>query len=259
MRKLALFTGIVSGLSLVKPFSSLVLTMGQFPRTSIWTGISLAGFSILAFLVAAVGLAFYFALYHDRGTIRISRRLQLLGRVTALALGIMLAADLPAWIQALLSDGANAVKLDWYGARGAWNAARDPFTVATMTNALDLLGAILAIALPIALSRDANEQGSEEIQISRRLRVVSGMAVIAFGLVLIGVLIGFALIPLSYSLVRDYFYRYNVGHRPPRLLDDFLLPRLRMLVGQAGLFVSPFLVWRASQGQERIPASPRES
>jgi hypothetical protein len=58
MRKLALCTGIVSALTVVKPFSSLVLTMAQVPRTSRWPVISAVGTSIFALLVAAVVLLF---------------------------------------------------------------------------------------------------------------------------------------------------------------------------------------------------------
>jgi hypothetical protein len=249
MRTLALYTGIVSALTLLKPFKSLVLTVEQWPRMSMWTLILAVGTSIFALVVAAVGLLFYFALYQNQEKLRVSQRLRLLGHISALALGIKLAVDLPTRLSALLSDWSDTSKLDWWhGTRAIWNAAHDPFTAATVNNALDLLLTCLSIALLVALSRNPNDSGSEEMAVSNLLRVVSKMTVVALGTVLVMQMIGLVLAPVNHSLARDYFYRYQLRGTAPRLFEDFMLPKLRMLLVQACQFVAPFLVWRASRG-----------
>jgi hypothetical protein len=196
-------------------------------------------------VVTGVGLLFYFALYYDRGTLQVSRQLRFLGRAAALVQGIILAAELPARLSALLNDWAVTRKLDWWnGAASMWNAARDPFTIACATNVIDLLLSVFSIALLIALSRDPSDEPSEDIQVDRLLREVSAMTVIALGLMLVFQLIGIVLVPRNYALLRDY--AYQLGRTPPRLLDLFTYA-IRMLVSEASLFVAPFLVYRASR------------
>jgi hypothetical protein len=244
MRKLALLTGVFTALNLVKPVSNLIVSIRHIPATTVWINMATIGMTMFVTAVTGVGLLFYFALYCDQGTLHISRHVRLLGGVAALVQGIIMAADLPARLGALSSDWAVTRKLDWWnGAPGRWNAVRNPFTIACISNVLDLLLSVFSIALLIALSRDPSDKPSEEIPVGRVLREVSAVAVILFGLVLVGQLVGIGLAPHNYSVLRDYAYR--LGRRPPRLAE-FLTPLIRGLVLEACLFVAPFLVYRAS-------------
>jgi hypothetical protein len=224
MRTLALFTGVLTAFNLMTPFANLIRTLHQIAAPNIWLALMKIGGTAFASLVAGVGLLFFFALYRDRGTLHVSRRLRFLGRGAALLLGLILAADLPGRTK---------------------GALRDP-TLASMPNAVNLLLMGFSIMLLIALSRDPIDKPSEEVPVGRLLRVASELSAKMAGLVLIFAVLGLLVAPYSYSLSRRSVYEPG--------LTDVLIPQIRAVLLQLCGFVIPLIVYRASRLEERADA-----
>jgi hypothetical protein len=228
MRTLALLAGVLTAFTLVTPIANFIGTLHQIaaPRT-VLTLMTIGGMAVVA-LLASVRLLFFFALYRDRGMLHVPRRMRFLGRGAALLLGTILAADLTK--------------------ASLWHMMWNPFTVASMTNAVNLLLMGLSIALLIALSRNLVDKPSEEIPVGRLLRVASEVNAKMAGLVLIFVLLGLLVVPYSYSLALRSIY--ETGRTLPPV-SDLLLAQIRTVLLQFCGFVMPLIVYRASRGEEQ--------
>src|ERR1700733_8528957 len=137
IRKIAFVTFIASILSLLAPSWNMAQTMvGTESRQhgGWWWPIPMAA---LALLFSAIMPAFYFALYRNRGTFRIPKRLRQLSLAAAIVLGLFVAAA--ARVENLDPD---------FAARGVFT---DP-TIRTVSHMVSLLGPISNATLALLLT-----------------------------------------------------------------------------------------------------------
>ena len=201
IRKVALLACVTSVASLIMP---------------LWNSTQWAApLSVLVSLMTALPPTFYFALYRDHGSLRISERLRLLARAAAFSNGTLLAFGLAAWIKSPMGP------------------------VPTLLGALATVANILLLA---ALSRDPGEQPEEARPVSTLLYVVTKVTVIAWGVWVAFNLLRLVLVPYSYSQLQNY--AFSVGRDGPPLAG-MIKEAIQTFLRQACLFIAPYIVYKS--------------
>lgn len=231
IRRAALIACIASILSLLIPVwnaAQQIRAVGSvYPR---WWIAPVAVMTVLFFAILPV---FYFALYRSEGTLRFSRRLRLLAIAAALVLGLNLGVDLPAWIGSLGREGTSSVLIP---ERGNW-------TLGDMSTVFGFLSSAAIIFMMIAVCRHVDEEPDASAPASKFFRVVTRVAVIAWGIWVAFNLCRLVLTPYWYATIPGV--AFPVGRTPPPFRDA-VAAAARMLLSQASLFIGPYVIWRGS-------------
>lgn len=217
----------------------LITPMSTHPEARWWliTGM------IVVFLFTPILPVFYFALYRNKGTLRIPRGHRMIGAGTAIVLGIGLATRVPGWIRSLGPFWTILKTADWRtGGSSVLTVVGDPRTIHLIPTVLQIFGDVAYILLLLALSRQTTDDSSVDVPASSLLRIVTKVAFIAWGLVLIINVGRILLTPYNYFIVRDQ--AYQVGVTPPTLVD-MMVDAIRTLLSQACLFAAPYIVYQS--------------
>jgi hypothetical protein len=212
--KTSLIACIASAVSLVAPLRDLVRI--AFEVRSVATPLV----ALSALLTLSLPL-FYLCLFHeleDRELL-LSKRLQLLSSAGALALLAVTAASLPGWVRSFAPASV---------------LTPPESHLAALLNGMANLAAILPL---LALSAQPACESGLPTMVSRLLRVTAAVAAIAFGLFTAGAAVGVIASPWTASQLQ----RLAVPHAA------------RSLLGQFGLFVAPYVVWRSTSRQCDVP------
>ena len=158
VRKAALIPCVASALALVIPAwnatQSLIATTSTHALSKWWIIPTIP----LMYLFTAIMPVFYFALYRNEGTLRIPKRLRLLGIAAAIVFGITVAAATPGWIRSLEPLWAVVKAVDWRtGATSLLTAGRNPWIINPVASLVNMFSNVVYILLLIALSRHAIE------------------------------------------------------------------------------------------------------
>ena len=172
---------------------------------------------VLMFLLTALPPTFYFALYRDQGSLRVSQRLRLMARTAAFIQGVLLAFQLEEWIKSLASP------------------------VPTL---LGTLATIATILLLVALSRNPGEQSDEDAIVSTLLYVVTKVTVFAWGGWVAFNLLRVVALPYVYSQTRHYLI--SIGRDRP-ILADMAKEVVPAFLSQACLLAAPYIVYRSNR------------
>ena len=169
------------------------------------------------------------------------KRLRLLALIAAFTFGVIVLTTLPAWVRSLAAYFAALSALDWrIGASNVLVFVRDPRTIGQLSTLLGEVSNIACILILIAIFRSANEPIEAYVPVSRLLRVMSKVSVVAWRLVLVVILIRLAVLP--YVLFRLRNYALQVGRTPPTF-GDILAIRESLL--WPCLFAAPYIVYRS--------------
>lgn len=176
---------------------------------------------LLPLLPPVLLIAFYFALYRDEGTGRVSDRLRFVARTSAFITGMLLAWQSVEWI-------------------------KSPATpVSDLLNALASIANILLLA---ALSRDYGDELEDIRPVSVLLYVATKVTGIVCGIWLALYFLRLLITPYFYYVTRNYVQQF--GQTPPPL-QGMMVDSILALVFAASLFVAPFIVYKS-----RVRVSP---
>lgn len=238
IRRAALFACITGLLALVGPVWNSVQTIRNIdPARRVWWAAPLA---VIGALVGSLLLAFYLALYRNKGSLRFTRGLRLLALSTAVVYGIRLAIALPGWVGSFHRNWA-AMRVSWMiGASSLWIAARDPGTRTVVSLILAQLSNIAVVLLLVAFFSHRTEEGNTVI--SARLQVMTKVTVIVWGIVVGLMFIATALSPFAYIRIGNEIQR--AGATPPPVWRG-VANQLRTVLDQACLFVAPYILYKS--------------
>jgi hypothetical protein len=238
IRKTALLAGITGVLSLVIPaYEELPKLAAIDPQHMSWWAFP---FIVLALIVSPILLVFDFALYLDKGTLSVSRRLRALSLAGASTSGISMVITIPAWVR-LFGAGPEASIL---------TSGREPWTLVHLSALLLGFSKVGAILLLIALSKSPEESSTASVSVSKLLRVVATIAATVWGLCISLMVLRLLMTPYTYIQMRDLALQFG---RTPVTLPYLISDAARTLLEQFGFFVAPFVVWRS------ISAAPKPS
>lgn len=212
---------------------------------------------IFAYLFTAIMPVLYFALYRNKGTLRISDGLRRLCLIAALTLGTMMAMAVANWTGSLRPSIAAMRAIDWKtGAASVLTASGDPRTIQNLSFFLNLIGQIGVIMLLAALFRERQEASTADIPISRLLAVLARAAAIGWGLWLAFEIVRLALTPYSYFQLQQY--ASQIGRTPPRLWD-MMARMISEVMETACLWVVPFVICKRHENQRDSETTPAAS
>jgi hypothetical protein len=215
IRKVALLACITSAVDLIgylwRAAPNVIAIASQVSSES-WRAVPLA---LLTFIVTALLLVFYFALYRDEGSVQVSERLRLPARTAAFILGILLALQLAEWIK----------------------SPERP--VPALLGALETIAYILLLA---ALSRDSGDEPEEVRPVGSLLYVVTKVTVITWGVWVAFNLLRVLALPYVYSQTRDYLI--SIGRDRP-IFADMAKEIVPAFLTAACLFTAPYIVYRS--------------
>ncbi|HTS51360.1 MAG TPA: hypothetical protein VMH05_25610 [Bryobacteraceae bacterium] len=198
-----------------------------------------------AWLFTAILPLFFFALYRNEGTLHFSKFIRLCSLVTALVFGFLVVLDLWEWSGSLSSYWAAMKLVDWKGgATSVFAAARNPRTIGETASVLGQVGNFAYILLLLALWHQPDGEPSADVgaPVSRLLRRVTKVALIAYGIWVAFNLVRVIVTPYFYFQIRTTALR--IGRQPPQL-TRMMASALRMLLDQACLFMAPYIVYNS--------------
>jgi hypothetical protein len=199
--------------------------------------------NFVVFLLIPTLPVFYFALCRNEGTLRISRGHRMIGAGAAIVLGIIVAARVPGWIGSLSPFWTSLKTTSWRtGGSSVLAVVGDPTAIRLIPTAMQVFGNAAYILLLIALCRHTTDESSVDVPASSLLRIVTKVAFIAWGVLLIGSLGRVLMTPSAYFQMREYSYRYSSAS--PKLLD-MMVDAIRTLLSQACLFAAPYIVYES--------------
>jgi len=194
---------------------------------------------------------FYFALYKNQSPLRIPKRLRLLALSGALVYGVILAAEVPAWIKSLGAYWGWIKTLDWsVGAASVLSFVRDSGTIGQLSYALSVFSDVVYVSLLIAIFHQESHPSETDAPISNFLRRVTKVTVIAWGLVVSAVLLGLLLTPYTFYTIRKDLLQ--MGRTSPGF-GYFFVRQLRTLLQQSCLFAAPYIVYRSLGQRDESP------
>jgi hypothetical protein len=252
LKRSALVACIGAILGLILPFLNLIQTTEAISTTNAvwrWTRIPVV---VFVSLFTAILPIFYYALYREGRILRIPKRLRLLALLGAFTDSVIMVAALPQWIGPL-SDYWQVIKtLDWKtGAASLTTLVRDPRTLTQLSTALGAFATVAYILLLIAIFCQQNDDlWDAGVPNSRLLDRATKVAVVAWGLVLVVVLIGLVITPYTFSTLRKY--ALQIGRTTPAF-GDLFFRQLRTLLQQASLFAAPYIVYKSQREGTESP------
>ena len=198
---------------------------------------------VLVLLFTAIMPAFFFAVYRNEGILRVPKRLRLVSLAAALTSAVMLMVDLPGWIRSLGRYWTAMTTVDWRtGAESVLIFVRDPRTIGQLTTCLEICANIAYILLLIALFRQPSEHSETDLPVSRLLKRMAKMATIAWGVIVLAVLLGLLLAPYTFYTLRNY--ALQLGRTPPTF-EYLLVKQIRIVLQQACLFAASYVVYKS--------------
>ena len=238
IRRAALITSIACVLGLLMPVWNGLQRMATLEATHPGWWIV----AVIGILVSAIPPVFYFSLYRNEGTLRFSRREQSLALITALMLGVSQSIRLPQLVGSLAHEGATSVL----------TPERGPWTFGDSSTVSGILFDAAYILMMMTVYRHVNEESDAFAPVSKFLRIVSTVAVIAWGILVAFNLARLFLTPYTYSLVRRV--ALQIGRTPPAF-RDIVAEATSMLLWQVSIFVGFYIIWRgSSQPKGGLPA-----
>lgn len=221
LKKTALIAFVAGLLSLPLPVWNAVTqtleVIGSAHRQWIWLLIPVV---VLALTVTATMPAFCFALYRNERTLRIPKRLRSLSLAAAIILAGVVAVGS---VDLIRSVGIHS-------------------PVSQVAGLLGELSNLSFILLLTAFFRQTDIQTYNGAPVSRFLTLTTNVAVIAWAVFLLGLLLGLVLTPYGYfQLLRDASPK---GRMLPPLAPS-MMQAVRRLVAQACLFAVPYIVYRS--------------
>jgi hypothetical protein len=247
IRKTALITCIAVSLSVPIPLwnagQKIAAVESTHPQWNWWT----IPMIVLGSLFAAIMPVFYFALYRNEGALRFSKRLRVLSLAAALVFGTIVAAGLPEWIGSVGAYWRTIQRLDWSGgATSILTAARDSRALGQISNLLSEFSNLACMLVLVAFFRKATGESKLDTPISRLLRLVTKVAVIAWGLWLL-----FNVVRLPIVAFHDFQLLDSRSVLGPRAAPfGRVLEEIRSLAGQACLFAAPYIVYKSQRQKE---------
>ena len=230
MRKAALIAGVMASLAIPIPLWNAARPMFALRANPAWMWWGDPTMGLIGLITLTLPL-FYLCLFLEPAAPLLSERLKALSLAGAIALCVVTALGLQAWVRTL---GARSVP-SIYAPQGGSILNDLSIVLGSLSN--------LASALPLVAlyAANANEFTPQEV-ISLRLRRVSLVAAIGWGLVA-----ALAGLRLFLSPVINLHYRANpklAGLLTGKLLWKGMGTEAEFLLGQFGLFVAPYVVWR---------------
>lgn len=175
---------------------------------------------------------FYFCLFTDRGTLVLSERLRALSLAGALALSAITAIGIPAVVRGLTA-----------GRQVSLFALGDPPVLSNLSNVLGELSNIAAILVLFALYRSQRDDSRPREPGAKLLRTIAMITAIGWGLAVLFATVQVFLNPLVYLQYRNV--PQLAGIATAATLSKATGNSVRFLLAQFGLFVGPYVVWRA--------------
>ena len=244
IKRTALVVSIASVLAVVIPVWQAMQQMAALessrPTMRQWT----IPLSVFAWLFTAIMPLFFFALYRNEGTLRFTKSIRLCSLFTAVLFGFLVALDLWEWSGSLSSYWAAMKLADWKsGAMDLVWAARNPQTIVQVSAVLDELDNVAYILLLLLFWHQPDGESSDvQVPVSRLLRFVTQVALIAYGLWVAFNLVRLVVTPYFYFQIRNAASRIG---RQPRPLELVMANTLRMLLEQACLLMAPYIVYNS--------------
>jgi hypothetical protein len=193
---------------------------------------------LVGYVFTAIVPLFYFALSRNDGHLLVSRNMRRMAMTAAAVIGLLGVAAIPGWIGTF--RGENVLEF----------AAR-PWTIGDTAAALGVIANLAGILPLVALVRLANDGSSERgVSVSRLLRIVTKVAVIAGGIVAVGCAVGVMATPWVYSYIRDR--SLEMGYSNGRwTFSRLAIDRAQTALTVVCVYVAPFVVWRGSRMRVR--------
>ena len=242
LRSIALIACVAGVLSLPVPMWNALQTIAVAtqPKNGFWKAAGILAVVLMTLFTAIIPV-FYFALYRDEAILYFPKRLRLLALIAAFTFAVIVLTTLPAWVKSLAAYFAALSALDWrIGATNVLVFVRDPRTIGQLSTLLGEVSNIACILMLIAIFRCANEPIEADVPVSGLLRVMARVAVVAWRLVFVVMLVRLAALP--YVLFRLRNYALQVGRTPPTF-GDILAIRESLL--WPCLFAAPYIVYRS--------------
>jgi len=256
LRRIALITCVTGVLSLPMPIWNTAQTIAAVtePKNYLWRLAGILALVVLTLFTVTLP-AFYFALYRDEAILHFPKRLRLLALVAALTFAVIVVATLPAWVRSLVAYFAGLSVLDWStGATDVLVFVRDPRTIGHLYTLLGVLSNVAYVFVLIAIFRRADEPLENSVPVSRLLRIMTKVAVIAWGFALLAVVLGLLSTPYNFYALRNY--ALQIGRQPPAF-GDMLVRQIRAVLLQACLFATPYIVYRSQRERSETPVDGR--
>ncbi len=219
IRKVALLACVTGALSLLWSVWSLIQALPQMQP-------GVAAIALAPVLAAASTLVFYFALHRNQGTLTFPRGLRRLSLTAAVAFGVIIAVDLPGVLEAL----------DSYWRTGSQGSEE------TLAMAVRLVGEasnFCYLLLLAAIYRAGQDEGSAGVDASGLLEVVSRVAVMLNGLLVVYSLLAAGAMPYFYWTNRVQIQRSG---QDPEVIGNMLAGPLTKVVITACIFAAPYIV-----------------
>jgi hypothetical protein len=179
IRKAALITFVATVLGLLMPLWNAAQTVVGIAATHpLWKWWIIPAM-MLVVLFSAIMPAFYFALYRNEEPLRFPKDLRPLSLAAALMLAIVMVVGFPQWVGVFGSGESKSVLTD---ALEAWNMSQ----IATLLSGCSNLAYMLLL---VTFFRHSNDASSAVPSKSALLRLTTKVAVIVWGIWLVGNLI----------------------------------------------------------------------
>jgi hypothetical protein len=187
---------------------------------------------LLGYSFASIVPLFYFAVYLNEGELLVSRNLRWTAIAAAAVIGVLGAAAIPGWIGSFQRETV----LD--SAARSWTPSDTSMVLGQISN-------VAGILLLAALSRlPGNAISDRRVAGSKLLRLLTTIAIIAGGIVMVGCAIGIAATPWVYSYIHERYS--NVDWTFP----GFAVDRIRAALSVLCTYAAPFVVWKG----RKLPA-----
>lgn len=191
--------------------------------------------AILAgYVFTAIVPLFCFALYRNEGDLLVPRDTRWMTMTAAAVIGMLSVTAMPAWIASFQRESV-------------LHSAVRPWTVGDTSTTLGWIANLAGILLLAALFRLAGDGSPERVvAVSKLLRLLTRIAVIAGGIVAVGCVVGLAATPWVYSYVRDR--SLEAGYSNTRwTFSRLAVDRGRTALTVISVYVAPFVVWLGSR------------
>ncbi len=252
LRRTTIIACVTGVLSLPVPIWNALQTIAVVtePKNGIWKAAGIFALMLLTLFTAIIPV-FYFALYHDEAILHFPKRLRLLALIAAFTFAVIVLTATIEWISSLTAYFAALWAFDWsVGATSVLAFVRDPRTIGHLSTLLGELSNIAYILVLIAIFRWADEPLEGGVPVSRLLRVMTKVAVVAWGVALLAVVLGLLFTPYNFYTLRNY--ALQIGRQPP-VFGDMLMRQIRTVLVQACLFAAPYIVYRAMRERPETP------
>jgi hypothetical protein len=202
-------------------------------ESSIGLLIAIAGI-LVGYVFTAIVPLFYFALYRNEGDLPVSRNMRWISITAAAVIGILALTAIPGWITSSQGDSVLDTTVR------AW-------TISDTSTLLSFIADLAGILLLAALFRLAGDGSSESgVAVSKQLRLLTKIAVIAGGIVAVGSVVGLAATPWVYSYIRDWSSK--MGSSNARwTFSGLAVDRIRAALTVMSVYVAPFVIWQGSR------------